>query len=108
MSSAGNLATGDYTKTAVAWAQKYSDFVIGFIGMKRLLDDPNFVTMTPGINFADKGDQLKQQYVTPEQAIQGGSDIIIVGRGIYGASDPSLAAKQYREAGWKAYQHRPV
>lgn len=102
MSSAGNLAIGDYTKTAVAWAQKYSDFVIGFIGMKKLVDDPKFVTMTPGINFADKGDKLKQQYVTPEQAIQGGSDIIIVGRGIYGASDPSLAAKQYREAGWKA------
>lgn len=105
MSSAGNLATGAYTKTAVEWAQKYSDFVIGFIGMKRLIDDPKFITMTPGINFADKGDKLKQQYVTPEQAIQGGSDIIIVGRGIYGASDPSLAAKQYREAGWKAQQH---
>lgn len=105
MSSAGNLATGAYTKTAVEWAQKYSDFVIGFIGMKKLVDDPKFITMTPGINFADKGDKLKQQYVTPEQAVQGGSDIIIVGRGIYGASDPSQAAKQYREAGWKAYQH---
>lgn len=104
MSSAGNLATGDYTKTAVAWAQKYSDFVIGFIGMKRLIDDPKFITMTPGINFADKGDTLKQQYVTPEQAVQGGSDIIIVGRGIYGAPDPATAAKQYREAGWKAYK----
>lgn len=104
MSSAGNLATGDYTKTAVQWAQQYSDFVIGFIGMKKLIDDPKFVTMTPGINFADKGDKLKQQYVTPEQAIQGGSDIIIVGRGIYGASDPSQAAKRYREAGWKARQ----
>jgi len=104
MSSAGNLATGDYTKTALAWAQKYSEFVIGFIGMKRLIDDPKFITMTPGINFADKGDGLKQQYVTPEQAVQGGSDIIIVGRGIYGAPDPAIAAKQYREAGWRAYR----
>ena len=104
MSSGGNLATGEYTKTAVAWAQEYSDFVIGFIGMKRLVDDPRFITMTPGVNLADSGDSLKQQYVTPEQAIRGGSDVIIVGRGIYGAIDPGAAAKQYREAGWKAYQ----
>lgn len=104
MSSAGNLATGEYTKTAVQWAEQYSDFVMGFIGMKQLTDNPKFITMTPGVNLADAGDSMKQQYVTPEQAVQGGSDIIIVGRGIYGASDPALAAKQYREAGWKALQ----
>lgn len=102
MSSAGNLATGEYTKTAVQWAEQYSDFVMGFIGMKQLTDNPKFITMTPGVNLADTGDSMKQQYVTPEQVIQGGSDIIIVGRGIYGASDPSLAAKQYRTAGWNA------
>jgi orotidine 5'-phosphate decarboxylase subfamily 1 len=102
MSSGGNLATGDYTKTAVQWAEQYSDFVCGFIGMKKLTDDLRFITMTPGINFADKGDALKQQYVTPEQAVRGGSDFIIVGRGIYGASDPAAAAKQYRTAGWQA------
>lgn len=104
MSSAGNLATGDYTKIAVQWAQQYSDFVIGFISLKKLTGDPKFITLTPGVNFSDKTDKLKQQYVTPEQAIQGGSDIIIVGRGIYGAPDPAQAAKQYRQAGWKAYQ----
>ncbi|MFA6474578.1 MAG: orotidine-5'-phosphate decarboxylase [Patescibacteria group bacterium] len=98
MSSAGNLATGDYTKTAIKWAQQYSDFVFGFIGMKKLIDDPKFITMTPGVNLADSGDKLKQQYVTPEQAIAGGSDIIIVGRGIYGASDPGQMAEAYRQA----------
>ncbi|MBI2415137.1 MAG: orotidine-5'-phosphate decarboxylase [Candidatus Kerfeldbacteria bacterium] len=103
MSSAGNLATGEYTQAALRWAEQYSDFVIGFIGMKRLVDDPKFITMTPGVNLADKGDDLKQQYVSPEQAIQGGSDVIIVGRGIYGAIDSAAAAKQYRQAGWKAY-----
>lgn len=103
MSSAGNLAIGDYTQTAVQWAQQYSDFVIGFIGMKRLIDNPNFITMTPGVNLADKGDGLKQQYVTPEQAVTGGSDVIIVGRGIYGAPDPAAAARQYKTAGWQAH-----
>lgn len=105
MSSAGNLAKGDYTKTAIEWAEKYNEFVIGFIGMKRLSDNPNMITMTPGVNLADAGDGLKQQYVTPEQAVKGGSDVIIVGRGIYGAADPAAAAKLYRAAGWKALQN---
>lgn len=104
MSSAGNLATGDYTKTAVQWAQQYSDFVFGFIGMKKLLDDPSFITMTPGVNLVNQNDDLKQQYVSPEKAMQGGSDVLIVGRGIYGAPDPAQAVKQYRTAGWQAYQ----
>lgn len=103
MSAEGNLATGEYTQTAIEWAKHYNDFVIGFIGMKRLVPDPEFITMTPGVQFEAKGDNLKQQYVTPEAAIAGGSDIIIVGRGIYQASDPAAEAKRYRQAGWDAY-----
>lgn len=106
MSSKGNLATGDYTKTAVAWAQMHSDFVIGFIGMKQLVDDPKFITMTPGVQFSAKGDAIGQQYATPGQVISGGSDLIIVGRGIYQAEDPAHAAKEYRKAGWQAYLER--
>lgn len=103
MSSADNLATGDYTATAINWAQDYKDFVIGFIGMRRLISDPSFITMTPGVNLASAGDDLKQQYVTPAKAVQQGSDVIIVGRGIYEAMNPATTAKQYKEEGWKAY-----
>lgn len=106
MSSQGNLATGDYTKTAIDWAKKYDDFVIGFIGMKKLLDDEKFLTITPGVQFGESGDNLKQQYNTPEKVIGGGSDIIIVGRGIYEAADPQMEAQKYRQAAWQEYLKR--
>lgn len=104
MSSQGNLATGDYTQTAIDWAKKYDDFVIGFIGMKKLIQDDKFITMTPGVKLVEGTDNLKQQYNTPEKVIKGGSDIIIVGRGIYQARDPLTEAKKYREAAWNAYK----
>ncbi|MCX6785650.1 MAG: orotidine-5'-phosphate decarboxylase [Candidatus Komeilibacteria bacterium] len=102
MSSKDNLATGEYTKTAVTWAKKYDDFVIGFIGMKKLIDDPKFITLTPGVQLAAGQDNLGQQYNTPENAIKNGSDIIIVGRGIYAAANPQAEAQKYRQAAWSA------
>jgi orotidine 5'-phosphate decarboxylase subfamily 1 len=62
------------------------------------------IIMTPGIKIAPGNDKLGQTYNTPEKAISNGSDVIIVGRGIYEADDPATAAKIYREAGWAAYQ----
>ncbi|MCI8415025.1 MAG: orotidine-5'-phosphate decarboxylase [Ruminiclostridium sp.] len=51
----------------------------------------DFVTVTPGIRFADgeKGDQVR--VTTPEQAKALGSDYIVVGRPITQASDPVAA-----------------
>lgn len=104
MSSKGNLAIGSYTQHAIRFAKEYSDFVIGFIAMKRLIDDPRFITMTPGVHITRQGDIVQQQYITPEQAISGGSDVVIVGRGIYDASESASVARQYRTQAWKAYQ----
>ncbi|MBU1178227.1 orotidine-5'-phosphate decarboxylase [Patescibacteria group bacterium] len=107
MSSEGNLATGEYTAKTLQMAKDNPDFVIGFITMKKQLNEPNFINFTPGVKLVAGGDNLGQQFNTPEKVIgEQESDIIIVGRGIYEADDPAAEAKKYREAGWKAYEGR--
>jgi len=107
MSSQGTLAQGDYTQSTLQMARDNNDFVIGFITMRKLLDDPTYINFTPGVKLVEGGDGLGQQYNTPERVIkEQGSDIIIVGRGIYESQYPIAEAKKYREAGWKAYEFR--
>jgi orotidine 5'-phosphate decarboxylase subfamily 1 len=115
MSSEGNLASGDYTKKAVGFADANKDVVAGYIGNG---GDPNqlkelarvsfagHVLLTPGVQIQGKQDNLGQRYATPEEAVLAGSDCIIVGRGIYKAGDPLSMAKAYRKAGWNAYVMR--
>ena len=105
MSSAGNLAYGAYTTQAVEMAKEHADFVTGFISMHKLIDDPRFIHMTPGVQLATGSDHLGQQYQTPESVIANGSDVIIVGRGIYGSSDPKTQAAIYRKHAWDAYEN---
>lgn len=51
------------------------------------------------------GDNLGQQYHTPEHVIlQQGSDLIIVGRAIIQAKDVQAEAQRYQHEGWQAYQ----
>jgi len=107
MSSEGTLASGDYTKQAVSMAKQYRDFVIGFVAMGRLSDDPAMIHLTPGVQLQSGRDDLGQQFKTPHSVIcDAGSDIIQVGRGIYSDSDPLGQAKKYRKAGWEAYEER--
>lgn len=54
----------------------------------------NFITVTPGVRFADGevGDQVR--VTTPQKAKELGSDYIVVGRPITGADDPVAAYRR--------------
>ena len=67
----------------------------------------SFITMTPGVQIGSSGDALGQQYNTPEKVVrEAGTDVVIVGRGVYGAQDKRAAAEQYRGRAWQAYEAR--
>ncbi|EXJ74517.1 orotidine 5'-phosphate decarboxylase [Cladophialophora psammophila CBS 110553] len=113
MTSKGSLAVGEYTRISVEIARKYPQSVLGFVSTRELsshspaaTQDEDFVVFTTGVNMSSKGDALGQQYQTPITAIEGGSDFLIAGRGIYAATDPVSAVKEYRKAGWEAYERR--
>mgnify|MGYP002559343056 CR=1 FL=1 len=48
----------------------------------------DFLTVTPGIRFADSVSDDQKRIMTPAQARQIGSDYIVVGRPVTGADDP--------------------
>lgn len=94
----------EYATSCVQMAQQYRDIVAGYICQKRTAkDDDAFIFMTPGVNASHASDALKQQYRQPHQAIvDDGNDVVIVGRGIFGAADPLASARRYKEAAWEA------
>ncbi|MBR1878174.1 MAG: orotidine-5'-phosphate decarboxylase [Paludibacteraceae bacterium] len=63
-------------------------------GMVKARCGKEFLTVTPGIRFADgkAGDQVR--ITTPAQAKEKGSDYIVVGRPITAAADPVAAYRQ--------------
>ena len=54
-----------------------------------------WIVMTPGVGLDDKGDGLGQQYRTVDEVVTTGTDIIIVGRGLFGQGrDPNVEGQE--------------
>jgi orotidine-5'-phosphate decarboxylase len=90
--------------TIDAWAGRLADLALeaGADGLVcSALEAPDFrqahgaepTLVTPGIRLADdeRGDQ--KRVVTPGQALEAGSDYLVMGRSIYGADDPVAAVE---------------
>jgi orotidine-5'-phosphate decarboxylase len=53
----------------------------------------DFLTVVPGIRPADAAVQDQKRIATPRDALDDGADILVIGRPITGAADPSAAAR---------------
>ncbi len=113
MSSKGNLMNETYTRNVFNMGEKHHEVVSGYIchanGKEELRKLKNKIPkgqlmLMPGVKLKAGTDDAGQQYTTVEDAMQGGADCIIVGRGIIKAENPEAAAKEYKERAWKIYE----
>ena len=113
MSSKGNLINETYSRKCFEIARRNPMLVSGFIGHGKNVEDikrykakfpQGMLLLMPGVKLEKGSDSMGQQYITVEEAVQGGADCIIVGRGIYGNENPGKIAKIYRERAWKEYE----
>ena len=105
MSSAGTLAKGTYTKQTVAMAEAYADYVIGFICLHNLTDNPAMIHFTPGVKLEKGTDKLGQQYRTVDYILmKKKGDFRMFGRDITHAPDPRRQAALYQERAWTVYR----
>lgn len=101
MSSKGTLTDSNYRSEALQIIESHPN-VMGCVAQNQV---PNEVLLfTPGVNITATGDDKGQQYNTPEYIFKKNhTDFMIVGRGIYKAENPEIAALTYKNAGWEAY-----
>ena len=115
MSSRGNLlGLPGYTDEMVS-AGISNQGVFGFIGngsrpaeltiLRGKVGNRKLI-WTPGVNLAVGDGEMGQRYGDPREAIQAGSDGIIVGSGIYKSDDPRGVAAKYAEISWVALTER--
>lgn len=105
MSSEGALTTGNYHSQAVSMSEDIS-LVSGFVCQSNIFSDPGLIQLTPGVKLEKSGDNLGQKYNTPEDVVNSGADLAVVGRGITEATDKLGAVIEYKRQLWNAYEKR--
>lgn len=113
MSSENNLMHPPYTATCLSLARQHKDFVLGFVAQHNITQrekGDEFLVFVPGVAFADedgrgsRGDGKGQRWRGPYEVVQGGADVVIVGRGVLGARDRGVEAERYRREAWRGYE----
>ncbi len=106
MSSEGNLLNENYTRKIFEMGKKHADTVSGYIGHGRTAEEirrlknkipEGQLLLMPGVKLEKGNDAFGQQYTSVKEAVKGGADLIIVGRGIIQADDVAEMARRYRE-----------
>lgn len=110
MTPEGTLAEGEYTEKSIKMSNQFPDFVIGYIASSqpeeiqklRNLAGDGMLLFSPGVKLEAGMDSMGQRYSTPQDVIPAGTDVIIVGRGIYQSENPTEEAMKYKKAAWEA------
>lgn len=105
MSSEGALTTGDYINSAVS-DFKDSDLIAGYVCQKNIYTDPGLIQLTPGVQLLKSTDGLGQQYNLPQDVVNSGADLVVVGRGVTKAENKLEAVLEYKKVLWEAYENR--
>lgn len=107
-SSKGGLFDNKYKEETINLALKYKHLIAGIVCQSPLFSEhPGFLQLTPGVQLNASGDELGQQYNSPENVIiSKGGDIAVVGRGITKSKNMSKEAKKYRDLLWASYLDR--
>jgi uridine monophosphate synthetase len=107
MSTRDTLTDKTYIDKAVQIGETHKDCVMGFVAQQRVSTDFGLLQFTPGVHLSASGDNKGQTYNSPEIAFgERHTDFMIVGRGIYAATNPVTEAQRYQQAGWEAYVKR--
>jgi len=108
MSSKGNLMNDNYTRRVFEMGKKHPEVVSGYIVHGHTADEirrlknkipAGQLLLMPGVKLESGTDAMGQQYTGVKDAIRGGADLIIVGRGIIQAEDVAEMAEKYKNAG---------
>jgi len=59
---------------------------------------PDFLTIVPGVRFADGAPHDQVRVGTPERVARAGGNLLVIGRAVTGADDPRAAAQRVADA----------